>query len=91
MIKTKLMLMLAGFLAAAALAAPAQAGGGGGGGKNHDAKGDCGKKKNNWKLVKLKNAKCDMESKKVDKWGNHDGYVCEKWKNGRLEYKDNDD
>lgn len=80
MSKSKLMFILAGFVLAAAMALPAEAG--------HDKK-----KKgcpNNWDRVKVSEAECEDEARKIDEWGNDDNFVCEKANPGNLKYRDND-
>lgn len=91
--KGKMLLMLAGFFAAVAMAVPAQAGGGGGYPDEEDEgpQGKCPKGQLvKWKLVRNDDAKCQIQSEYTDDEGNGDGYVCERWKNGHLDYRDND-
>lgn len=88
--KSKIILTLGGFVLAAAIGLPAQAGGGGGhggggGGGHHDD--EC---QGDWDRVKVWHARCEHEAKKVDKDGNHDDFVCEKYRYGSIRYRDND-
>lgn len=94
MSKSKVLLSIAGFvITALAVAMPVQAGPGGNGDEeeNGRADGDCPESSiYNWKLVRNEDAKCSFEAEYTDEEGNQDGYVCERWKKGRLNYRDND-
>jgi hypothetical protein len=76
MSKSKLFFMLAGFVLAAAIAIPA----------NASKKKECG---NNWDRVKVGKAKCEKEARKVDRNGNDDDWVCERYRYGDIRYRDN--
>jgi hypothetical protein len=80
MSKNKIMFTVAGFLLAVAIAIPARAG--------HEDKKSCGGG-GNWDLVKVWKARCEHEAKKIDKDGNRDDYVCEKYRYGNIKYRDN--
>jgi hypothetical protein len=100
MSKSKILLSIAGFvLAAFAVAMPVQAGPGGNDDDDEEDEdngddepdGDCPTSKlYNWKLVQNEDAKCSFEAEYTDEEGNQDGYVCERWKKGQLNYRDND-
>jgi hypothetical protein len=80
MSKSKVMFTLGGFVLAAAMALPAQ--------------GAPKKKKacpNNWDRVKVSQAECEDEARKIDEWGNDDNFVCERARPGNLKYRDNKD
>jgi hypothetical protein len=102
MSKSKILFSIAGFfIAVCAGASPVQAEDGsdlggsiedeGGDEEWTEAEGYCPKTMvNKWKLVRNDAAKCGFEADYTDSEGNEDGYVCERWKNGRLNYRDND-
>jgi hypothetical protein len=88
MSKSKILLSVAGFVVAAAIGFPVQAGGGGGGGGSHNDK-EC--KGGQWDRVKVWKARCEKEAKRVDRDGNEDDWVCEKYSYGNIRYRDNND
>jgi hypothetical protein len=80
MSKKKALFALAGFSLGVALAVPVQA-------DTNKKKKDCD---NNWDRVKVWQATCEKEAKRVDRDGNDDDVVCEKRRYGNIKYRDND-
>lgn len=77
--KTKIFFSLTGFVLAAAISGTA-------GAAPKGKKGKCG---GNWDRVKVTDAKCEKEAKKVDRDGNDDDLVCERYRYGTIKYRDN--
>jgi hypothetical protein len=80
MSKNKVILCFAGFLLAAAVASPVEAA----------PKKKKGCPDGNWDRVKVNDARCEYEARKIDKNGNDDDWVCERYKYGNIRYRDND-
>jgi hypothetical protein len=79
MSKSKVFLALAGFVFAGAMAFDAQA-------KPKDKDKDC---PGDWDRVRVNKSQCEHEARKIDKNGNDDNWVCEKYKYGNIKYRDN--